>query len=66
MLLGGATLSVRSNQDSLPSSALSSKYGHFCLQRIQDGGSCNAKLKASKVHKLVGDVTMVLHSGQKL
>ena len=50
----------------LPSSTLSSKYGHFWFQRNKDGDSHNAKgshkVKASKtvVSKSMGDVTVGL------
>ena len=40
--------SVRTDQNILLSSTLSSKYGYFWLQKNQDGDGRNAKLEATK------------------
>ena len=53
--------SVRSNQDILPSSTLSSKYGHFLLQKPQKGNGSDVKLLRKTVNKPVGDITVGLH-----
>lgn len=61
MLLGGATFSGYP-----PQLRPLIQIWSLLPPKNQDGGSCKAKLEGSKVHKLVGDVTTVLHSGQKL
>ena len=53
-----AEFSVRSNQDILPNSTLSSKYGHFLPQ---NSNGTDVQLSRKTVNKPVGDITVGLH-----